>query len=74
MRYIESQYLSRSALVQIDSGSGLNPATRELFGLDVPFDAEVGDQKSEVGGQRSEVRGQKTEIRHQRRKRTGHRA
>ncbi len=64
MKYIESQYLSRRALVQIDSGSGLNPATRELSRQDVPFDAEVGDQGSGVRGQVSvfrcqEVKGKK---------------
>jgi hypothetical protein len=31
LKYIESQYLKRSAPVQIDSESSLNPATRELF-------------------------------------------
>ena len=54
MKYIESQYLNRSAFVQIDSEFGLNPAIRALSGLDVPYDAEV-------RGQRSDVRGQTTE-------------
>ena len=41
VKYIESQYLSRSVLVQIDSEFCLNPATRELSGLDVPYDTEI---------------------------------
>jgi hypothetical protein len=31
VKYIESQYFKRSALVQIDSESSLNPETRESF-------------------------------------------
>ena len=46
MKYIESQYLNSSALVQIDSEFGLSPATRELSGLHVPYDAEVSMQEA----------------------------
>ena len=54
MKYIEYQYLNRSALIQMDSESCFNPATRTLSRCDVPYDAEDRARSQESGDRRQE--------------------